>query len=47
MVPPDKPPTEVYRAFPGVYIPPFDYPHPVTGKPIDTGEPADTVLGRK
>jgi hypothetical protein len=46
-VPPDRPPTEIYRAFPGVYIPPFDYPHPVTGEPIVTGEPADSVLGRK
>ena len=46
-IPPDKPPTEVYRAFPGVYIPPFDYPHPVTGEPIVTGEPVDSVLGRK
>jgi hypothetical protein len=45
--PPDRPPTEVYRSFPGVYIPPFDYPHPVTGEPIVTGEPADSVLGRK
>ena len=46
-IPPDRPPTEVYRGFPGVYIPPFDYPHPVTGEPIVTGEPADSVLGRK
>ena len=46
-IPPDRLPTEVYRAYPGVYIPPFDYPHPVTGKPIETGEPADSVLGRK
>ena len=46
-IPPDKPPSEVYRTFPGVYIPPFDYPHPVTGEPIVTGEPADSVLGRK
>ena len=46
-IPPDKPPTEVYRSYPGVYIPPFGYPHPVTGKPIETGEPADSVLGRK
>ena len=45
--PPDAPPTEVYRSFPGVYIPPFDYPHPVTGKPLDIPEPADTVLGRQ
>ncbi len=47
VLPPDRPPTEVYRAFPGVYIPPFDYPHPVTGQPLDIPEPADTVLGRK
>jgi len=46
-IPPDAPPTEVYRSFPGVYIPPFDYLHPVTGEPIVTGEPADSVLGRK
>lgn len=46
-IPPDAPPTEVYRAYPGVYIPPFDYPHPVTGKPIDIPEPADSLLGRK
>jgi hypothetical protein len=46
-VPPDAPATEVYRSYPGVYIPPFDYPHPVTGQPIDIPEPADSVLGRK
>jgi hypothetical protein len=47
VVPPDAPPTEAYRAYPGAYIPPFDYPHPVTGKPIDVPEPPDSVLGRK
>jgi len=46
-IPPDAPPTEIYRSYPGVYIPPFDYPHPVTGKPIDIPEPADSLLGRK
>jgi hypothetical protein len=45
-IPPDAPPTEVYRAYPGAYVPPFDYPHPVTGKPIVIPEPADSVLGR-
>jgi len=48
LFPPDKPPTEVYRAFPGVYIPPFDYKHPVTGKSLtDIPQPPDDVVGRK
>jgi hypothetical protein len=46
-IPPDAPATEVFRSYPGVYIPPFDYPHPVTGQPIAIPEPADSVLGRK
>lgn len=46
-IPPDAPPTEIFRSYPGVYIPPFDYPHPVTGKPIDLPEPPDSLLGRK
>lgn len=33
-IPPDKPPTEVYAAFPDYYIPPFHYPNPVSGRPI-------------
>jgi len=33
-IPPDQPPSEVYEAFPGVYIPPFHDPHPVTGQAI-------------
>lgn len=30
--PPDFPPTEIYDDFPSVYIPPFHYKHPITGK---------------
>lgn len=32
--PPDQPPSIVYEAFPKYYVPPFDYPHPVTGEVI-------------
>jgi len=46
-IPPDRPPTEVYRAYPGAYVPPFDYKHPVTGEPIDIPEPADPIVGRQ
>ena len=44
LFPPDRSPTEVYRAYPSAYIPPFSYVHPVTGKPLsDIAQPADTV----
>jgi hypothetical protein len=46
-IPPDRPPTEVYRAYPGAYVPPFGYRHPVTGEPIDIPEPVDPIVGRK
>ena len=29
---PDAPQTVDYRSFPGVYVPPYHYPNPVTGK---------------
>ncbi|MGH8219008.1 MAG: nuclear transport factor 2 family protein, partial [Steroidobacteraceae bacterium] len=31
-LPPDRPPTVVYRTYPATFIPPYDYPNPVTGK---------------
>jgi hypothetical protein len=48
LLPPDKPPTEVYRSFPGAYIPPFSFAHPVTGKSLrDIPQPADDLVERK
>lgn len=45
--PPDRPSTRVYRAMPGNYIPPFSYPHPVTGKPLtNLPQAADSVTGQ-
>ncbi|MGB6450675.1 MAG: nuclear transport factor 2 family protein [Steroidobacteraceae bacterium] len=34
-IPPDRPPSVLYRTYPGEYVPPFDYPHPVTGADIE------------
>jgi len=48
LFPPDKPPTEVYRALPGAYVPPFGFPHPVTGKPLtNLPQDPDDVVGRQ
>ena len=47
LFPPDRPPTEVYRAFPSGYTPPFSFAHPVTGHPIPVQQPADNVARPK
>lgn len=48
LFPPDQPPSEVYRSFPGAYIPPFSFNHPVTGESLkDIAQPSDNVLGRE
>lgn len=33
-LPPDRPPSIRYAAFPGYFLPPYHYVHPVTGKPV-------------
>ena len=33
-LPPDRPPTQVYKAFPDFFLPPYHYFNPVTGKPV-------------
>jgi hypothetical protein len=31
-LPPDRPPTVKYETYPGVFVPPFHYPNPVSGR---------------
>ena len=47
LFPPDEPPSERYRSFPSNYIPPFSFPHPVTGEPIEVVQPRDDISGRE
>lgn len=48
LFPPDRPPTYVYRALPGNFIPPFSYRHPVTGQPlVNLPQGPDSVLGEQ
>lgn len=38
-LPPDRPPSVVYSAFPSFFLPPFHFLHPITGKPVAWDEP--------
>lgn len=47
LFPPDRPSTAVYRSYPGNFIPPFSYNHPVTGAPLtNLPQAIDSVLGK-
>lgn len=45
-IPPDAPSSEIYQAYPDVYIPAFHYRHPVTGAEIKVPR-GETVEGTK
>jgi hypothetical protein len=45
--PPDRPPTDDAGVFPDVYYPPFHYPNPVTGKPVDVGALNEKTLSEQ
>jgi len=44
-IPPDRPPSERYEAFPGAHVPPFHYPHPLReAAPAPAGAPLAGAL---
>jgi len=48
-LPPDKPPSERYEVWPGVYTPPFHYKNPTPasqGKPMETGSALAAIAHR-
>jgi len=50
VLPPDRPPTDVYEIYPHAHIPPYHYPNPVTGEPPqyprDEGRPSVDAIRR-
>ena len=42
ITPPDAPPTHPFEMYPGAFLPPFDFVHPVTGWPVEWTSPAAT-----
>ncbi len=45
VLPPDRPPTQVYAIYPSAHVPPYHYPNPVTGEmahypPVGAPDPA-------
>jgi hypothetical protein len=37
--PPDSPPTLPFEMYPSAFLPPFHYPHPITGQPVGAPPP--------
>lgn len=42
-LPPDEPPTVPHETYPTIFVPPFHYENPVTGKPVYSQTVADVV----
>jgi hypothetical protein len=34
-LPPDRPPSQVYKSWPDFFLPPYHYTNPITGKPVN------------